>query len=107
MRKKLTLQEAYKYAVIKWQYIVNNDGESYGLRDEYPELINFRAGCSYCELFWDSVTGCKGCPLKARRRVYIREPGCRQPKHSYNIWDDEPTKANAQAVLDLIIKTRP
>jgi len=107
--KELTIERAYELAVKKWQYIVDNNGKE---PDEYPyelkiiKLLLFE--CSYCEMFFDIEPKCEGCPLK----IFEKNPeyyssNCRNDKHPYEIWTKNETKENAQAVLDLIIKTKP
>lgn len=97
----MTVQEAYGWAVKKWEYIVNNDGNTEGLFHSIPELDSFETGCAYCELFVNRLTNCQGCPLSQNGLTCIGNG------HPYDDWDANPTKENAQKVLDLIIKTKP
>ena len=110
MKPELTLERAYELALKKWEYIVNNGGNDDDLiYREIPELLGLKFECSYCELFWNLPysAGCKGCPLRPKRKVDKDDCGCMQTNHPYNKWYCYSTKKNAQAVLDLIIKTKP
>jgi len=102
--KDLTIEKAYELAVKKWQWIVDNNGSSMGLFEVIPEIEQYVSGCSYCYLYIE--LDCHGCPL---RIPDIRWPGCSCAgnSHQFYIWFNHKTKANAQAVLDLIIKTKP
>ena len=102
---KPTLQEAYDLAILKWQWVVNRGGGQYkeDLAEEIPELGNFPANCSYCELFYEDY--CEGCPLNITPE--FGGHGCLEETHPWNIWMDDLTKENAEKVLELIIKTKP
>lgn len=101
----MTKREAYKLSLKKWQYIVKNDGDDSDLLFCYPELRNIRAACGYCQKYL-MLLNCKGCPLNIINNGFY-EAGCHQAGHPYNDWIEDPTKENAQKVLDLIIKTKP
>lgn len=105
--------EAKKWCIIKWEWIVEHDGDpsSERLLAAIPELEGFIAECAYCELYnGNRETGlCVGCPLD----IYSTPEGmintkhkCLHDDHPWNIWSDNPTGKNAQKVLDLIIKTK-
>lgn len=108
MTRKLTLQEAYELSVKKWRIIVRDDGGA----ENVPKMYNkFTAGCPYCELFAErNALGevCVGCPLDLGNRA-LDDLACCESGHPWNTWyeADVPTKEQAQAVLDLIIKTKP
>lgn len=90
-------QRELKYwALLKWRYIVQNDGELYGLVSRYPELRLFKSQCSYCSHFLDNG-GCYECPL-GLDGIGI----CNRLYHPYDIWRLNRTPQNAQALLDLI-----
>ena len=104
MKNKLTLERAYELAVKKWECIVNNDGN-----EVYPYPKNIDAllfNCSYCEMFFNEAD-CVNCPLNLDGEQRGSWGKCKAHNHPYAIWSDDKTKANAQAVLDLIIKTKP
>ena len=108
---KLTAKTAYKYAVKKWQYIVDHNGDYEYLTENMPVLNKFIVNCSYCELYNGIRTcdnPCKGCPLNLYKKPIKKyKLGCDKVDHPYAKWCDHPTKRNAQAVLDLIIKNKP
>lgn len=98
----MTIHEAYELCVKKWTYIVENNGSDEGTIDKFPELDKMKAECPYCELFnppFDEE--CAGCPLNINRVI------CYDEDSTYGRYYDNPTKETAQAVLDLIIKTKP
>lgn len=97
----MTQQEAKEWAVKKWQYIVDNDGSSYGLLRAHPELRDFSNNCSYCQMYIENSmsTICTGCPL------LLNDLRCTYVGHPYLDWVKDSTKENAQKVLDLILST--
>lgn len=109
--KTLTINKAYELAVQKWEYIVKNGGEYGDLIKDIPILDTFTAECSYCELFkayGNNPDRCKGCPLNIDNKELLQGMfACNDPEHPYQQWDRNPTKETAQAVLDLIVKTKP
>jgi hypothetical protein len=105
-------QERYNYTILKWRYIVNNNGSEDGLIEAYPELLNFNSYCSYCEFF--ICKGCVGCPLNLLKEKYpvyrmtdMVTCACREVSHPFNVWVYNKNTKNAQAVFNLIIKTKP
>jgi len=105
---KLTIEKAYELSVKKWEIIVKDNGDDTRIPKMYAQ---FRADCPYCELFArrdgkDQI--CIGCPLDLGNRD-LRSLACCEFNHPWNIWfyAKGPTKEHAQAVLDLIIKTKP
>ena len=103
---KMTIEEAYRLAVKKWEYIVNNDGSDIGLCEAIPVLKKLPSNCSYCSLFASMMYDCKGCPLQINQNM-LQTSGCVRLGHPYNTWFDDKTRENAQKVLDLIVKTNP
>ena len=93
---KLSKKKAKELSLKKWEYIVKNNGLSEGLLDKYPELIYLEANCGFCEKYED----CPICPLALPGDIY-----CSSPSHPFRAWSCNPNKENAQAVLDLILKT--
>ena len=113
--KEITLQQAYELSLKKWEWIKNQGGGFYDiclLRDVIPEQKDFTYDCAYCEKFLDHDTyrptekDCYKCPLNLGRDD-SHKTGCSQTNHPYNNWLKSPTQKTAQAVLDLIKKTKP
>jgi recombinational DNA repair protein RecR len=96
----MTLEEAKKLVILKWTYIVQNNGSYYGLLQNISELKDLNGNCAYCELFMNK--GCKGCPI-CPSEIMDNGSGCRQVDHPFDIWYYNKNRENAQAVLDLII----
>jgi len=47
---KLSFETAKRLSIIKWEYIVNNNGSNDLLLKVHPELASLRASCGFCEL---------------------------------------------------------
>jgi hypothetical protein len=92
----MTKKEMKRLALLKWQYIVDNDGFSSGLTERYPELEKLMNKCSYCSMYINRITDCRGCPLKQGKFT------CFDDEHLFSNWDWCRSKQNAQKVLDLI-----
>ena len=92
---KLTKKEAKRLSILKWEFIIANGGNYYAY--ELPEeLRDLLAECGYCHKYDD----CKKCPL------YLDESiNCDHSEHPWKIWVNNSTVENAQAMLDLILKT--
>lgn len=102
----MTTKQAYYWVIRKWNYIVKNNGiEDIGLFVKYPKLRDFESSCAYCQLFIYSPGNCKGCPLKPEKGTGLT--GCWESNHPWFNWYRHQTKENAEAVRNLIIKTRP
>jgi len=103
----MTKNEAKKLCILKWEYIVNNDGSDVGLIYKHPELDNFSNNCAYCDKYIDTrsitIEYCFKCPIRIKNRN--NSISCFNLNHPHNIWDNNETKENAQAVLDMIIKS--
>lgn len=97
---KLTKKQAKELSIKKWEYIVNNNGIPAGLLDKYPELNELICYCGYCEKYELENHECGNCPL------FIKVDGinhnCYADIHPWHKWYNNPTKTNAQKVLDLI-----
>lgn len=102
----LTIEVAYYLSIEKWKYIVNSGGSDANISESISELTRFDDKCSYCEFFADSNTDCEGCPLQIST-VKIKSLGCMRGNHPYRRWAHHKSKENAQAVLNLIISTKP
>lgn len=89
----LTEENAKEYAIMKWQYIVDNNGSREGLLEKYPVLKELKANCSYCELYV-----CDNCPIGTMG-------DCTSGSHPWCRWKNLETKENAQKVLDLILNS--
>lgn len=111
----LTKKKAKELAILKWKYIIENEGHNniFQLRLKYPELIGLRHNCGYCEKYLyttsKTLTFCAKCPIRPKMKNYddIDNVGCAQKIHPFNQWreNDYNAKENAQAVLDLIEKS--
>lgn len=97
---KLTLKKAFELSIEKWEMIVKNNGDH---PDKYPKeitcLINKCGLCEYNEPRGPDM--CNGCPINCGT-IGVYGVSCNADEHLYTIWSDDRTKANAQAVLDLI-----
>lgn len=91
---KLSKKKAKELSLKKWKYIVGNNGSEDGLTAAIPEIKDFSANCGYCEKY-----ECYECPL------FIDDKTCTSYGHLYCIWVQNQTTENAQAVLDLILKS--
>lgn len=101
-RRTKLFKEAKILAIIKWTYIVNNNGSERGLLEAHPELKHLNGYCGFCELIIEKYHGkCKKCVL------YKKDIGkCGSgDNHPYTIWHYNNTTKAAQAVLDLILNT--
>jgi len=99
------VQKAYRYAVLKWDYIVQNNGFSDGLYNKHPKLKDFIAGCSYCELF--QRNDCFSCPIKIDNRKSIYDCSCNDHEHPFHKWACNKSYETAKEVLNFIIKNKP
>lgn len=99
--KKLTLKEAKRLSLLKWEFIVNNGGD-FGLGKmitEQPELKSLNNNCGFCERAAQKFGGCQdksNCPL------WVGNLACPDTGHPWDTWRDISTRENAEAVLDLI-----
>jgi hypothetical protein len=103
----MTNQEMYEYVILKWRYIVNNNGSDDGLKEAHPEMKNFRSNCSYCEKYLEK--GCVDCSLNTKNKDYtfISASACMEEDHPFYAWFYNRNITNAQKVLNLIRKTKP
>ena len=92
---ELTEKEAKQLSIIKWEFIIANGGR-YQIHELPKELRPLTAECGYCEKYG---IGCDGCPL------YLGGKNCGDDGHLWLIWYNDKTVKNAQAMLDLILKT--
>lgn len=99
----MTEKEMKKWAIEKWEWIVNNwdYSKDFGynmlnLENDIPELEEFTAHCSYCEKYFYNNAGgeCHGCPLD--------EDNCFVCCDEFEEWDNEPIKENAEKMLNKI-----
>ncbi|MCK5605320.1 hypothetical protein KAR91_25735 [Candidatus Pacearchaeota archaeon] len=103
---KLTKKKAIELSILKWEWIVKNNGELdfHELIKEIPELSKVLSSCGLCEKYIENREyddWCNGCPIC----IYGKENeshGCTVEKHPWMIWTDNRTKINAQTVLNLI-----
>jgi len=110
MKAEITLQEAYEFAVQKWEFLSQHDfGSTYNaeraVKDDIPVLEQFRAGCAYCALFNYAINmpnACVGCPL------YEQGYSCLDTDFGpYPNWVEDPSAENAQIMLETIILCKP
>ncbi len=92
----LTKKEAKRLSILKWEFIIKNGGD-YKLTLELPkEIHHLDANCGYCEKYKD----CTKCPL------FLGDTSdCADLGHPWKKWANNSTVKNAQAMLDLILKT--
>lgn len=80
---------AKQLCIIKWEYIVKNEGREQGLIDEYPTLTFYNSQCAYCQLFInqnldaDDKYQCNNCPLSIIKGDGLN---CLLPNHPYKKW---------------------
>lgn len=105
--KKLTLKQAYKLSVKKWECIVANNGNDSWLIIELPELDKLEAGCGYCHYFirLHPELQCNKCPIGFKTCKNALH--CTSLKHPYRRWCINPNKETAQAVLQRILDNKP
>ncbi len=97
---KLTNKKAIELSILKWKWIVENNGSSFQLTRALPELKELKGECGLCEYY----NKCLVCP------IYNQDYGCHCDEgsveddyiHPWKIWYDNQTEENAQKVLDLI-----
>jgi hypothetical protein len=101
---KLTRKEAFRLSILKWEYIVENDGQ-----DVIPgevESLDMIGNCALCEKYLHTtdtvLRQCAECPIRPDIKDYdeLGGMGCRQEVHPFQIWDY--TKETAIKVLELI-----
>lgn len=107
LTKKLTKKQAVELSIKKWEYIVSNKGHYNSDELDYaiPELKKVKFHCGLCEkyLINDDYYDCVKCPLFIEyENPNYDQLGCTQTEHPFNIWIDDESIENAQAVLDLI-----
>ena len=86
-----------------------------GLTKKFPELKYLSSGCGYCELYIKTSSPkfnvCAKCPIRPKLKDWEELGGfgdyfgCLKINHPYKTWNRNSTKENAQAVLDLILKS--
>ncbi len=105
---ELTKKQAKEFSIKKWEYIVKNNGNSNDLVTNIPELKVLNNQCGYCQKYVDTISrtlnDCAECPIRPKIKDYDDYDflGCSQFSHPYNVWGKNPTKENAQLLLDLI-----
>ncbi len=107
---KLTNKKAIELSILKWEWIVKNDGDdnSSELLEAIPELENIEEYCGLCHKYlkvtYDPYSvSCDKCPIDIiKTKKNNHTSGCWQNEHPFNIYECETTKENAQKVLDLI-----
>lgn len=95
----MTKKEAKRLSILKWEYIIAQDGSEDELIEAIPELVELISNCGYCEKYVALFDNCPKCPLT------IIEANCCEYTHPFYKWFHTRTKENAQAVLDLILES--
>ena len=110
----MTLKNAIELSIIKWKWIVKNDGsEGLELEKDHPELKDMQDSCGLCEYYRSAVVNRKGSRFMESFKECIKCPlyeygdGCTISGSLYDNWyeatcDDE--KKTAQAMLDTLIE---
>ena len=95
-----------KHAILKWQYIYDNDGDISGLLNKYPELDDYIYGCSYCNIYTKIKNSiCIKCPISFFDELKINTkhiPACNFYQHPYYNWYICSTKENARWMLRIV-----
>ncbi len=94
-----------------WTWIVNHPGsDKTDWAVEHPALNREVVCHAYCFACAEVVEigdkkgykpNCDDCPVTWSDK----ESTCYEPNCSYDIWMDDPSKENAQAILDVIVNT--
>ena len=110
---KLTKAQARGLCIKKWELIVKHNGrfDYEYLIKKMPELKTLLSLCAYCAIYFyrnnEELNNCAGCPLVNITKNYdYDESGCAQKNHPWQLWNKTPIPETAQAVLDLIIKSK-
>lgn len=108
----MELKKAYELALLKWQMIIDNDGETpVDLFNAHEDLskLKSKSYCSYCALYFDTTTNCAGCPIRIRPvcRMDFYCSSCNVNGHPFSLWRTKKDRETAQAVLDFIIEHKP
>ena len=96
MSKKITLKEAKRLSILKWEMVVKGKIDNVC---EQPELMKLKHYCGFCELFWDEQ--CKGCPLFIDDKM-----SCNHHDHPFNKWAHGEDIYHAKDVLNLVINSK-
>ena len=99
---KLTKKKAIELSIKKWEWIVKEYDKNYSfienenmMVNDVPELLILSKNNRRCGIC-DYIKNCNNCPLAQI------DFDCGNSESKYDIWCNNETKANAQAVLDLI-----
>jgi len=97
MKNQLSLAEAKRLSIIKWELIVENNGSP---EIDYPEEVSVLIhDCGFCERWRPHKSGCEKCECAKVLGGACNSMGGRD---LFAIWSKNQTKENAQAVLDAI-----
>jgi hypothetical protein len=112
----MTLSKAYELAHFKWTEIVkrietNKDTtveNIYYQICELPELKDLKAGCAYCELYFDEFLKCSGCPLVINNITCLENESIfHKFYNAFEKGDRKDALKYAKEMLELIEKTKP
>lgn len=89
------IKELKRLAILKWEYLVEKPKSGNIIKDVIPRLAKELYACSFCTEFYNRRE-CIGCPVR------VKDTPCYREGHPFNKYLSYRTKANAQAVLNLI-----
>lgn len=95
---ELTKEKALELSIFKWEIIIQNNGQYNEKVFAHPKLKKFPFGCALCGKYLNN--SCEGCPF------VIEGNNCGDLDHPYDNWLNDPTKENAQIILDELKKLR-
>ncbi len=97
--EQLSFDEAKRLSIKKWEMHVRGNGESMKVYEDL-ELNNLLFNCGFCERHLDISGNCDKCE-------FARVAGeCGEEDALFTKWTDDPTKDNAQEILDVIINLK-
>jgi hypothetical protein len=112
MKPNITLAQAKKLAIIKWELIANNKGYYSPEHRRNPAIKDLKHQCGFCERWRTNDTGVDGSGCDCNSCEFAKALGsqCNDKDNGTNLffqwwyadlYGDEPTKL-AQQILDLI-----
>lgn len=101
----MNLSKANEFAIIKWNWIVANNGVSdiSSMISKIPELGVLKSKCGFCDMYWlhkDANSQCKDCPMLIDKTDLTSN--CKSTHHPYNIWLNDKTLINAKRMLKYV-----
>ena len=83
-KETFTLLKAIELSVVKWAYVILNNGSDVGLIKAHPELANLRSYCGLCQYHINDnnkETDCSRCPVVTKKRY-----SCYYSESFYQRW---------------------